>query len=604
MAAESKVKKDLAFISTNKEKWSNPCEYILTSIGYSVGMGNLLRFPYLCATNGGGSFLVPYFTFIFISAIPLFLAETVTGQYTGLSPVRAFEFAPIFQGIGWGMLSISAIICCYYSTIMTWAVFYFFSSFQWQLPWSSCSNEWNTDKCRVLIPINKSLIITGWVWNPNSSATVVPVYRNTLIYAPFNESYSAGEEFWYHRALKLTPLPMQMGNMNWNLLGCSLLIWIITALCIIWGVKSIGKVVWVTALAPYAMLIVILIRGLTMPGYAIGLKAYLSPEWHRLLDVKLWGLAAVQTFYSIGPGWGGLITMASYNNLHHNCYRDSILLPCISSGTSFFGGFVIFAILGNLAHLVGSENFQAVSKAGYGLAFIAYPEALSFLPGSCIWSVIFFVMLFTLGLDSQFSTLETVTSGLIERFPQTIGRYRKIFIAGICVIGFCISSVFLFEGGFYVFTIMDNYSTAFTAVIIALMESIAYAYFYDARLMIKQMRQMVGDFLWWLKPLWYFLWYAAVPGSLIFVTVVIFRGYHAPAAPFGGQFPNWAIGIGWFFAGISICPVFIVTFHNCFKMRNQLSSLFKPTLFFQTILKTKLQELSIENEVQVDSTRL
>ena len=130
-----------------------------------------------------------------------------------------------------------------------------------------------------------------------------------------------------------------------------------------------------------------------------GIKYYINPRLEKLLEPMVWVDAAVQVFYSIGIGFGVHLTYASFNKFHNNCYRDCLITASVNSITSFYSGFVIFTYLGYMAHSMGKE-IQNVAREGYGLVFQVYPEAISTLPFAKFWSLLFFVMLLTLGIDS------------------------------------------------------------------------------------------------------------------------------------------------------------------------------------------------------------
>ena len=77
------------------------------------------------------------------------------------------------------------------------------------------------------------------------------------------------------------------------------------------------------------------------------------------------------------------------------------------------------------------------TAAGPGLAFIAYPEGIAMMPIAPLWSVLFFVMLFTLGVDSQFGMLETGVTALVDEFQVLRKGRRKVIVVGVvCVILF------------------------------------------------------------------------------------------------------------------------------------------------------------------------
>lgn len=81
-------------------------------------------------------------------------------------------------------------------------------------------------------------------------------------------------------------------------------------------------------------------------------------------------------------------------------FRDALLTSIINSATSFIAGFVIFSVLGYMAHASG-KPIEEVATEGPGLVFIVYPAAIATMPGSIFWALIFFMMLLTLGLDSS-----------------------------------------------------------------------------------------------------------------------------------------------------------------------------------------------------------
>lgn len=87
----------------------------------------------------------------------------------------------------------------------------------------------------------------------------------------------------------------------------------------IWkGVRSTGKAVWITALLPYFILIPLLFRGVFLEGAWSGIKYYLSPQWDSLINLNVWVEAAKQIYFSLGPGFGTLMALSSYNKFHHN----------------------------------------------------------------------------------------------------------------------------------------------------------------------------------------------------------------------------------------------------------------------------------------------
>ena len=210
------------------------------------------------------------------------------------------------------------------------------------------------------------------------------------------------------------------------------------------GVQWTGKIVWFTGLFPYFMLIVLFIRGVTLEGAASGISYYLYPDFSKLSEGTVWLDAGTQVFFSMSLGLGSMQTLGSYNHFHHNCLRDCIVYAIINCCTSIFGGICIFSVLGYMAHEMDLP-ISEVTRGGPGLTFIAYPKAISLMPTMTkLLSIMFFLMLIFLGLDSQFVGVEGFTSQFMDAFPKMFAfkHSRAVFITVLSIvyyfIGWCI----------------------------------------------------------------------------------------------------------------------------------------------------------------------
>ncbi|XP_033993177.1 sodium- and chloride-dependent GABA transporter 2-like [Trematomus bernacchii] len=524
--------------SAKRGQWANKREFILSVSGQIIGLGNVWRFPYLCFKNGGGAFLIPYVVFLFTCGIPIFFLEVSLGQLTAQGGITCWrKICPIFGGLGYGSQVTLLYSVVYYIVILAWAFLYLFSSFHTVLPWASCNNTWNTDNC-------------------------IDCGQNDSVYRHINENTTSSvKEFWQRRVLGLSGGIEEMGSIRWDLAGCLLLSWIICYFCIWKGIKATGKVVYVTATFPVVMLIVMLIRGLTLPGALTGIRYYLYPDPTRLTDPQVWMDAGSRgrVLFSYGICEGCLQAMGSYNKYNNNCYKDTFALCALNSLTSFVAGFAVFSVLGFMSHELGVD-ISTVAESGPGLAFIAYPRALSMMPLPQLWAAFFFIMIILLGLDSEFVYLEGLVTAISDMFPSffLIGHRRKLLLLIICGVSFVIGLFMVTEGGLYVFLLFDYYAcSGIPLMIFAILECVCVGWIYGADRYYDNIKEMIGYYPSSLmKYCWKFITPCLCVGTLIF-SMVKFTPLKYNSTY---EYPWWgfAIGMGLGLSSVLLTPLWII----------------------------------------------
>ncbi|XP_046406470.1 sodium- and chloride-dependent creatine transporter 1-like [Ischnura elegans] len=532
-----------------REKWSRSVEFVLSGVGFAVGLGNIWRFPYLCYKNGGGAFLIPYFICLVTGGVPIFFLEVGVGQFMSEGGITAWNICPIFKGIGYGTTVICFFLNIYYIVILAWAMHYFFNSFTSDLPWATCGNWWNTPTC---FQHGDNSSMSSESPNNASQGGVTEVVSNL-------QRKDAVIEYWENKVLGISTGMDDVGGMQWELAGTLFLSWLLVYFCIWKGIKSSGKVVYFTATFPYVMLTVLLIRGVLLDGAEEGILFYLKPDMSKLQEAQVWIDAGTQIFFSYAIALGCMTALGSYNEFNNNFVRDCILISSINSCTSLYSGFATFSVLGFMAKEQGVP-IETVAESGPGLAFIAYPKAITQMKWAPLWSVLFFFMILLMGLDSQFVGVEGFITAVVDLYPSTLrkGFNREIFIAIVSAGSFIMGLSMVTNGGMYVFQLFDYYAASGMVLLwYCFFESIAIGYFYGANNFYEDIALMIGYRIYpWLKYCWLCFTPLVTMGILIFSLA----SHHPLTYNRTYVYPNWAIAIGWTMALVPMLtiPIYFV----------------------------------------------
>ena len=402
--------------------WPSRAGFIMAAVGSAIGLGNVWRFPYICYQNGGGAFLIPYFFALLTCGIPLVIAEYGMARRSGGGGPQSFAMVSRFlTWAGWLACLCAFLIVVYYCAIMAWS---------WNYAWHS--------------------LTLAWKGQPEQ-------FFNTVV---LGKTATAGP----------------LGGIQWPLLIGLVLTWA-AILAILWrGIGAVAKVVAVTVPLPAICLVVLAIRGLTLPGAIDGVVYYLQPDFGKLLEPRVWLAAYGQILFSLSLGQAVLMAYASYLPKKADITNNAFMTSLANCGFSFFAGFAVFSALGFLALQLGVPVANVV-KSGPSLAFITYPTVIAKLPfWAPFFGVVFFLMLLTLGIDSAFALVEGAATPLKDHFGL---KHTKV-VTWLCLIGLGGGIVFVTRGGWYWLDVVDHFLSDYGLVTVALAECIAVGWVFGA----------------------------------------------------------------------------------------------------------------------------
>ena len=412
-------------------------EYIFALLGYAIGIANIWRFPYIIAQNGGGACLIAYVLCAIFVAVPLFLYEMLVGQHVRVSTIRCYTtIRPRWKSLGIASSIMSLIVLSYYGMMVGYTFPYIIHSLETPLPWIEQGAEsfWNDFVLR-----NGSISSNG-------------------------DGNSDGE------------IDDGLGPIQWNLASSLIVFWVIAFLSVAYGKEVLAKITYVTVILPIVLLVILVVRTLFLDGAMDGIAFYIVKfEYDKLLDVRVWATACSQILFSLSPGFGTALTYSSFAKPKEDVYKACMIVAIANSTFSIFGGFAVFGLVGHLAKIQNVAVEDIATRSGLGLAFITIAEAMQYFgPLANCMSVLFFFMLFTLGLNSVYAWLETI-SGYIHDYLQEHGYSKKpvwLVSGSLVTILMSMGLVFTTRMGNAVLDIVDHYVGSLFLLFIVFVESI------------------------------------------------------------------------------------------------------------------------------------
>jgi NSS family neurotransmitter:Na+ symporter len=370
------------------------------------------------------------------------ILELTVGHWARNSPPEVFKkIGKKWEWAGWWMVLVPFIIASYYIVVMSWCFSYMIYSIDLR-------------------------------WGGNA-------------------------ENFFENFLGVTDSPAILGNISIPILLGLIVVWLCVFLILYKGVHRIGKVVAITVPLPTILLIILTIRGLTLPGAIEGISYYLTPNFSKLLDINVWLSAYAQVFFSLSLAQGIMITYASYLKKKSDITNNAFIISLADAGTSFLAGFTVFSVVGYLAFSQGiTIPDLGLRIAGPNLTFITYPTAISLLPyAATLFGLFFYIALLTFGIDSAFSMIEPITLGINRKFKITKAKATGF----ICIAGFFASLIFTTGGGLHWLDIVDHFIANFGLVIVGLVECLVLGWAFRLYKLRKHANKISEIYLgkWW-----------------------------------------------------------------------------------------------------------
>ncbi len=471
-------------MSVEREQWGTRAGFILAAIGSAIGLGNIWRFPYAAYESGGGAFLIPYLFALLTAGIPVLILEFALGhKYRGSAPLALAKANPKFEWLGWWQVFVAFGIAVYYVGVIAWAISY--TGF-------SLTQAWGADP----------------------------------------------EGFFFGTYLGLAEGGLfDFGGFRVGILIPLLIAWLINFVVLYSGVRKgieLANKIFIPVLI--FMILAITVRGLTLPGAIDGLNYLFRPDFSAIMNWEVWITAYGQIFFTLSIGFAIMTAYSSYLPKKSDIVNNGFITGLGNCGFSLLAGIGVFSIVGYMAHASG-QPFEEVVTQSLGLAFVAFPSAISQMPGSpALFGVLFFLSLVFAGLSSFISINEACVSALMDKF----GASRKKVVPIYCLVAGVISLWMATNAGLFFLDIVDHFCNSIGIVFGVIFEALLIGWFFKIHV-LKDHANAISDFPvggWW-------------PFTIKFVTIAIL-GYSGIknvisdlTTPYGDYAWSSIIAVGW-----------------------------------------------------------
>ncbi len=478
-----------------REQWGSRVGFILAAVGSAIGLGNIWRFPYMAFENGGGAFLIPYFVALLTAGIPIIIMEFALGhRMKGGAPLTFAKLNSKWEWLGWWQAIISMVIAVYYVAVIGWAISYI--GFSFSLAWAD-------------EPVG----------------------------------------FFVGEYLGLTDGPFQLGGIRWGIFGTIAIAWLVSFVAQYAGVKrgiETANKIFMPLLI--LLLLIIMVRGLTLPGAAGGLEMLFRPDFSRILDASVWVDAYGQIFFTLSIAFAIMITYSSYLPEKSDIVNNGFMTALLNCGFSILAGITIFSIVGFLMHQAGGELPGNLS--GVFLAFATIPAAINQLPTlRVLVGVLFFVSLTFAGLSSFISINEVVVRALSDK----LGAARRKVVLWYTVVAAAVSLIFATGAGLYILDIVDHFINNFGIVFSGLIEVILLGWFFKLDT-LRDHANGISDFT---VGGWWNLMIRVVTPIVLGVTAVL-NLVGDLSSNYGGYTTAQVVVMGWAVVLVGLATAFLV----------------------------------------------